>query len=99
MHIAGLFISDLHLGGKACHVYRIFDFLARNEAEIIYLVAYVFNSQQKVQFCRSLIASVYVEGSVAKSANCQRIICFARNYHILFHRTCSRFMGTIGVLD
>ena len=45
-HVRALFISDVHLGSRACKAERLLDFLRHHDADTIYLVGDIVDGWQ-----------------------------------------------------
>jgi UDP-2,3-diacylglucosamine pyrophosphatase LpxH len=98
-HYRSLFISDLHLGAKACRSDRILDFLKWNTAETIYLVGDVFDNPRISGLGNTMADDAVVKSLIAKASNGQRIVYIAGNHDNLSRQACSNFLGSVEILD
>jgi UDP-2,3-diacylglucosamine pyrophosphatase LpxH len=98
-HFRSLFISDLHLGSKACQTELILNFLMKNEADTIYLVGDVFDSPRRESTGGGGSGEAVARKLRAESAAGRRVVYIAGNHDNLSRRACSELLGNTEIVD
>ncbi|SIS54628.1 UDP-2,3-diacylglucosamine diphosphatase [Phaeovulum vinaykumarii] len=97
--LRALFISDLHLGSRGCQVDRILDFLARHEAQTIYLVGDIFDNWHPIFHHWSDEHDRVVQEILGRAREGVRLVYLPGNHDEVFRRHFGTYFGCLEVVD
>jgi UDP-2,3-diacylglucosamine pyrophosphatase LpxH len=98
--VRALFISDLHLGTRACHAGRLLDLLARCDADILYLVGDVVDGWRlKARWHWPPSHDAIVQCLLRKQQAGTRILCIPGNHDEFLRHSVGLRIGGIEVVS
>lgn len=94
-----LFLSDVHLGARGCRTDRVLDFLARNDAETIYLVGDLFHGWRPLRVRWSAEHEAVLRTLAARARAGSRIVYLPGNHDAFFRRHYGSYFDRVEVVE
>lgn len=94
-----LFLSDLHLGARACRADRILDFLEQNSAETTYLIGDIFDVGHATGPFWSDDHDRVVQLLLRRAQSGDRVVYLLGNHDLTLHRTFARHFDGIELAE
>jgi len=97
-HFPTLFLSDLHLGSRACRDQDLLTFLQAHTADIIYLVGDIVDTWTAASVTWSANQHAIVQLLLARASTGTRLIYTPGNHDALFRRYCGQQFAGIEIV-
>lgn len=98
-YVRTLFLSDLHLGARACQAEAILSFLSETQADTIYLVGDIFDAWQRVLMKWDRTHDAVVQDLMARAREGVRIVFVPGNHDEVFRRHYGIYFDHIEVVE